>query len=114
MKNTTIEFTDANFETSVLKSEIPVLVDFWAQWCGPCRMIGPMIDQLSEKYQGQYKIGKLNVDQYPEIAAKFGITSIPTLLFFKAGHVSGRVKGAVPLKFIDEKLKGLTSPLGVS
>ena len=80
-------FTDANFEEEVLKSEIPVLVDFYADWCGPCKMMAPIIDELAKEYDGKWKIGKCNIDDAPETAAKYGITSIPSLKFFKNGEV---------------------------
>lgn len=98
------EFTDANFEEEVLKSEQPVLVDFWAVWCGPCRMIAPIVDELSSEYEGKVNIGKMNVDENREIPAKFGIRSIPTLLVFKNGEVVDKVVGAVPKGSIAEKL----------
>ena len=84
-----------NFRQEVLESDIPVLVDFWATWCGPCRMIAPIVDQLATKYDGKIKVGKVDVDENPEIAESFGISSIPTLMFFKGGEVvAQRVGGA--------------------
>ncbi len=80
-----ITFTDQNFEKEVLKSEKPVLVDFWAPWCGPCQMVSPLIEELAKEVEGKVKVGKLNVDENPQVAAKYGIMSIPTVIFFKEG-----------------------------
>ncbi len=104
MAGTVPEFTDANFETEVLKSSTPVLVDFWAPWCGPCRMLAPSIEALSKDYDGKVKIGKLNTDDNGETAAKFGIRSIPTLLIFKDGQVVNQLVGALPKDKIAEQL----------
>jgi len=82
-----LEFTDKNFEEEVLKSDKPVLVDFWAPWCGPCQMMGPIIDELSKEVEGKVKVGKLNVDENGETAAKYGVMSIPTLKIFKGGEI---------------------------
>lgn len=81
------EFTDSNFETEVLKSREPVLVDFWAPWCGPCRMIAPLVEEMAKTYAGSVKIGKVNIDENPNSAARYGVMSIPTLLVFKEGNV---------------------------
>lgn len=89
--------SDANFEVEVLQSEIPVLVDFWAEWCGPCRMIGPFIEQIAEESAGKVKVVKCNVDECPQIAQKYQITSIPTLILFKDGAPNKTQTGAVPL-----------------
>jgi thioredoxin 1 len=91
------EFTDANFQQEVLKSGEPVLVDFWAPWCGPCRMIGPVIEELAGEYTGSVKIGKLNIDDSPAAAQSYGVSSIPTLMIFKGGEVVDRMVG-VPTK----------------
>ena len=88
-------FTDASFDTDVLKSDIPVLVDFWAEWCGPCKMMGPTIDAIAAEYAGKAKIGKLNVDDNPATAGRFQIRGIPTLLLFKGGSVAEQIVGAV-------------------
>ena len=90
----TLEFTDQNFDQDVLKSDQPVLVDFWATWCAPCRMIGPTVDTLAEEYAGRVKIGKVNVDDNPTVPTRYGIRSIPTLLLFKAGQIKEQVVGA--------------------
>lgn len=100
-----IEITDANFEEVVLKSDKPVLVDFWAEWCGPCRMVGPIVEELAKEYDGKAVIGKMNVDFNPNMAMKFGIRSIPTLLFFKNGQMVDRHVGAAPRSVLENKLK---------
>ena len=100
----TVEFTDANFEELALKADKPVLVDFWAEWCGPCRVVGPLVAELSDEYEGKAVIGKVDVDSNPEISSKYGIRSIPTLLFFKNGEVVDKQVGAVPKDVLSEKL----------
>jgi thioredoxin 1 len=87
---------EKNFEAEVIKSSTPVLVDFWAEWCGPCKMIGPIIDQLSTELQGKMKMTKVNVDEAPELAGKFNVMSIPTLLIFKNGQAVDQIVGAMP------------------
>jgi thioredoxin 1 len=99
--------TTSDFETEVLQSSVPVLVDFWAVWCGPCKMIGPHIDELATQYAGKAKVLKCNVDDETEIASKYGVMSIPTLLFFKGGKVVDQIVGAVPKATIAGKLDGL-------
>ncbi|MCW5898555.1 MAG: thioredoxin [Flavobacteriales bacterium] len=101
-----LEFTDSNFEELVLKSDKPVLVDFWAEWCGPCRMVGPVVEELAKEYDGKAVIGKLNVDHNAAISMKYGIRSIPTLLVFKNGEVVDRAVGAVPKSALVQKLDG--------
>ncbi|HEY9697216.1 MAG TPA: thioredoxin [Trichocoleus sp.] len=88
--------TDATFEQEVIESEVPVLVDFWAPWCGPCRMVAPVVDEISEQYVGQVKVVKVNTDENPSVASKYGIRSIPTLMIFKGGQRVDMVVGAVP------------------
>ncbi len=91
----TLTFTDASFDTDVLSSEIPVLVDFWAEWCGPCRMMGPTVDQVASEYAGKVKVGKLDVDANQQTAFRYGIRGIPTLLLFKDGKVAEQKVGAI-------------------
>lgn len=100
-----VEITDTNFTAEVEKSDIPVLIDFWAVWCGPCRMIAPIVEELAQEYQGQLKVGKLDVDNNPGVPTRFGIRSIPTLLLFKNGSVVEQIVGAVPKNYIIEKIK---------
>ena len=102
-----VEFNDSNFEAEVIQSAVPVLIDFWAIWCGPCRLVAPIVEQLAAEYAGSAKVGKLDVDQNQNTALKYGIRSIPTLLIFNKGEVVDRIVGAVPKKSIVEKLAPL-------
>ncbi|GBD86454.1 thioredoxin-1 [bacterium BMS3Abin03] len=102
-----ITFTDDNFEDEVLKSDVPVLIDFWAIWCGPCRLIAPIVEELANEYEGRAKIGKLDVDSNQQTSIKYGVRSIPTLLIFKDGEVKETIIGAVPKPHIVEKLNGV-------
>jgi thioredoxin 1 len=104
---TNIEFTDTNFEEEVIKSEVPVLVDFWAEWCAPCRLIAPIVEQLASEYEGKLKVGKINVDQNPHVSMNYGIRSIPTILIFKSGKAIEQLIGAVPKNSITEKIKSV-------
>lgn len=98
-------FTDSSWESEVLNSQVPVLVDFWAEWCGPCRMIGPLVEELSVEYAGKASIGKLNVDENTAVSTKYGIRSIPTILIFKGGEVVDKIVGAVPKNMIAQKIE---------
>lgn len=100
-----IEITDSNFEEVVTKSDKPVLVDFWAEWCGPCRMVGPVVEEIAKEYEGKAVVGKVDVDSNPDISVKFGIRNIPALLFFKNGEIVDKQVGAVPKSVLVEKLE---------
>ena len=107
MGNLTKEFTTDNFESEVIQSTQPVLVDFWAEWCGPCRQIAPAVDEVAAEYEGRAIVGKVNVDHHPEIASQYGIRSIPSLLIFLQGKVQQQIVGAVEKKELVEALDKL-------
>ena len=98
------EFTSENFSTEVIESDTPVLVDFWAEWCGPCRVIAPVVDEIATEYSQKVKVGKLNVDYHNQVASQYGVRSIPALLIFKNGAVANQIVGAVPKNKITEIL----------
>ena len=102
-----IDITDQNFEDEVIKSALPVTVDLWAPWCGPCRMVAPVVDKLAEKYEGKFKFCRLNVDENPQTASKYRVMSIPTLIFFKGGKAVDTVIGAVPERTLQPKIDDL-------
>ena len=102
-----LEFSDSNFEQEVLNSETPVLVDFWAEWCGPCRMLGPIIEEVGKEYEGKAVVGKLDVDSNQEFAAKFGVRNIPTVLVFKDGELVNRQVGVSPKNVYTESIDAL-------
>ena len=102
--NMALELNDSIFEEKVLKSDKPVLVDFWAEWCGPCRMVGPIIDELSKDYEGKAVVGKIDVDANQEFAAKYGVRNIPTVLLFKDGELVSRQVGVAPKKTYEDAI----------
>jgi len=101
----THHFTDHNFKKEVLESDLPVLVDFWATWCGPCKMIAPLVDELAKEYAGKMKIGKVDVDTNPKMATEYGVMSIPTIIFFKKGRVMNQLVGAVNKSDLKRKIE---------
>lgn len=105
MAKNTVEITDSNFEEEVLKSDKPVLVDFWAEWCGPCRMIGPIVDELADEYEGKVKVGKVDVDNNQQISVDYSIRSIPALFIFKDGEVVDQIVGVVPKNQLQKQLE---------
>ncbi|MCA1905979.1 MAG: thioredoxin [Desulfarculus sp.] len=104
MSGSVLQVTDDTFEAEVLKSDLPVLVDFWASWCGPCRAIAPVVEELSEQYLGKVKVAKLNVDESPKTPGQYGIRAIPTLIMFKGGQVADQITGAVSKSHIEQAL----------
>jgi thioredoxin 1 len=105
--NSVVTLTTANFENEVLQADRPVLVDFWAPWCAPCRMVAPSVEQIASEYAGRAKVAKINVDEHPEVASRFGIQGIPALLFFRDGQIAAEVLGAVEKKVLSDKLDTL-------
>ena len=102
-----IEFTDANFSAEVLGADLPVLVDFWAPWCGPCKMIAPMVEEISNEYAGKVKVGKLNIDDNQTVASQYGVQGIPTLMIFKNGEMVERIVGVRPKETLTGKLESV-------
>ena len=102
-----LQVTDGNFEEEIINSDIPAMVDFWAEWCGPCKMVSPVVEELAKEYKGKIKIASLDVDGNRQTPTKFGIRNIPTLIFFKGGEVSQTIIGAQPKNAIDQELKKL-------
>lgn len=107
---TTLEINESNFDTQVLKSPQPVLVDFWAEWCGPCKMLAPVLEEIAGEQAGRATVAKVNVDENPALASRFGVQSIPTLLYFAGGQVRNQTVGVVSKRRIVEKLEGLAVP----
>ena len=102
-----LTITTSNFETEVLQATTPVLIDFWAPWCGPCRFVAPAVEEMATQYAGKLKVGKVNVDDYPAVAQRYGITGIPALLFFEGGQVVDTVVGAVPKSTLQKHVDGV-------
>jgi thioredoxin 1 len=102
-----LEITDSNFAEVALNSDKPVMIDFWAEWCGPCRMVTPIVEEMANDYAEKAVIGKVNVDENPDISAKFGIRNIPTIIFLKGGQVVDKSVGAVPKNVLTEKMEAL-------
>jgi thioredoxin 1 len=102
-----VQLTDSNFEIEVIQSDKPVVVDFWAAWCGPCKMIAPIIEEIASEYDNKIKVGKIDVDSNPQTAIKYGVRSIPTVLFIRNGEVTDKIIGAVPKSQFIQKLKSI-------
>jgi thioredoxin 1 len=109
MGEATLTVTTSNFETEILQGQSPSLIDFWATWCAPCRAVAPVLDELAAQYQGKFTVGKVNVDDHPELAGKFGVMNIPTLIFFKGGQEVDRVVGVASKAQLEEKIQKLTA-----
>lgn len=105
-----LELTKENFQSEVIDADVPALVDFWATWCGPCRAIAPVVEELASQYEGKLKVGKVDVDAQQQLAAEFGIRSIPTLLLFKDGKMAEQIVGAVPKKQLEDKVQKILEP----
>ena len=105
-----LELTKENFQSEVIDADVPALVDFWATWCGPCRAIAPIVEELASQYEGKLKVGKVDVDAQQQLAAEFGIRSIPTLLLFKDGKMAEQIVGAVPKKQLEDKVQEILEP----
>ena len=108
MSEATVAVTKTNFKTEILESKTPALLDFWASWCAPCRAVAPVLNELATQYQGKFIVGKVNVDEDPDLAAQFGILNIPTLIFFKGGQEVDRVVGVQPKSQLEQKIQKLT------
>ena len=104
-----VVITDGNFEEEVLNSDIPVLIDFWAEWCAPCHMIAPVVQEIANEYEGKLKVGKVDVDSNPQVASQLQIRSIPSLIFFKGGKVAEQIIGAVPKRYIKDMAATIVS-----
>jgi thioredoxin 1 len=102
-----VQVTDDNFDAEIVNSDLPVMVDFWAEWCGPCRMVAPVVEELAKEYEGKIKVAKMDVDKNRQTPAKFGIRNIPTLILFKGGEVANTIIGAQPKSSIEAELKKL-------
>jgi thioredoxin 1 len=102
-----LQVTDENFDSEIVNAEIPAVVDFWAEWCGPCKMVGPVVEELAKEYEGKIKVAKMDVDQNRQTPGRFGIRNIPTLIFFKGGKVAQTIIGAQPKGSIEEEMKKL-------
>ena len=105
-----LELTKENFQSEVIDADVPALVDFWATWCGPCRALAPVVEELATQYDGKLKVGKVDVDAQQQLAAEFGIRSIPTLLLFKDGKMAEQIVGAVPKKQLEDKVQEILEP----
>ena len=109
MSEATLTVTQANFQSEILQSKAPALIDFWATWCAPCRAVAPILEELAAKYQGRFTIGKVNVDDHPDLAVQFGVLNIPTLIFFQGGQEVDRVVGVQPKGQLEAKIQKLTA-----